>query len=41
MENEIKKTLRERENKPCRCRNTDYWADDTVGTNSLPAEVST
>jgi len=22
-------------------RNTDYWADDTPGTNSLPAEVST
>lgn len=23
------------------CRNTDHWTDDTLGTNSLPTEVST
>ena len=27
-------------NQPCRYQNTDYWADDTLGTNSPPAEVS-
>ena len=28
-------------NKPCQCRNKDYWADYTPETNSPPAEVST
>ena len=28
-------------NKPCQCLSTDYQADDTIGTNSPPANVST
>jgi hypothetical protein len=31
---------RKQYNKPDQFRSTDYWADDALGTNSQPAEVS-
>ena len=27
-------------NKPCQCRYTDYWSDDTLGTNNPPPSSS-